>query len=42
MLETHSTKATTVGESNNAGGLGTEPQTPDANGGSGADLLTLR
>jgi len=40
MLETHSTKATAVGESNNAGVWGSEP--PDANGGSWAEPPTLR
>jgi len=29
MLETHSTKAITVGESNNAGVWGRSPQTPE-------------
>jgi len=39
MPETHPTKATAVGESNNAGVC---PQLPDANGDSGAEPPTLR
>jgi len=42
MLETHSTKAAAVGESNNAGIWGRSPQLPEANGGLGVKLLTLR
>jgi len=42
MLETHSTKATAVGKSNNARVWGRSPQPPEANGGSGADPSTLQ
>jgi len=37
MLETHSKKAKTVDESNNAGDWGRIPPLPEANGGSGAE-----
>jgi len=42
MLETHSTKATTVGESNNAESGDGAPRRQGPNGGSGANLPTLR
>jgi len=41
MLETHSTKTTAVGESNNAEVLGRSPQPPEVNGGSRAEPPTL-
>jgi len=42
MPETHSTKTTAVGESNDAGVWGRSPQPPEVNKGSGAEPPTLR
>jgi len=44
MLETHSTKATAIGESNNAGGLGAEPSVARGQqmfGGGSPDVLAI-
>jgi len=41
MVESHSTKATAVSESNNVGAWGWIPRAPDANRGDAAAILQL-